>query len=105
LATCSWRQLTVNQWDARTVGTSFAYTLEVTLHKFRTANFEAFLDDLGCKLVHAILGGIAKNVVNRTASILGRSMFADMLNAPVSELAMSDNINACEDFIDTRPLL
>lgn len=105
MAACPWEQLTVNQWDARTVGTSFAYTLEVTLHKLRTANFETLLDDLGCKLVHAILGGIAKNVVDRTASILRRSVFADMLNAPVSELAMSNNINACEDFIDTRPLL
>ncbi len=32
-------------------------------------------------------------------------MFADVLNAPVTELSMSDDINAVEDFIDAGTLL
>ena len=32
-------------------------------------------------------------------------MFADMLNAPVAELTMSDHIDACEDFVDARTLV
>ena len=44
-------------------------------------------------------------MVNGTASILGRSMFADMLDAPVSELAVGNNVNACKNFIDAGALL
>ena len=56
-------------------------------------------------MVHAIFGGIPENMVNRTASILRSSVFANMLDAPISELAVGDNVNAGEDFIDTRSLL
>jgi hypothetical protein len=31
-------------------------------------------------------------------------MFANMLDAPVPELAMSDDINVCQNFLDTRAL-
>ena len=32
-------------------------------------------------------------------------MFAYVLNAPVTELSMSDDINARKDFIDARALI
>ena len=43
-------------------------------------------------------------MVYGTASILRRSVFADMLDAPISELAVSDNVNACKDLIYARTL-
>ena len=32
-------------------------------------------------------------------------MLAYVLNTPVAKLPMSDDINACEDFIDARALI
>lgn len=98
------KQLTIYQRDTWTVGTSFADTVEIPFQKVRTTNLEALLDDLGCKLIHAILSGISKNMVNGTASILRRSVFTDMLDAPISKLAVGDNVNACKDFINAAAL-
>lgn len=44
-------------------------------------------------------------MVNGSASILRRSVLADVLNAPVTELSMSNDINAGKDFIDARTLI
>jgi hypothetical protein len=45
-------------------------------------------------LVHAILCTEAQDVINGTATVGGRTMLADMLDTPVTELAVSDNIDA-----------
>lgn len=44
-------------------------------------------------------------MVDGPASILRRPMLTDMLNTPVAELAVSDNINACKNLIDARALI
>ena len=44
-------------------------------------------------------------MIDGSASILWRSVLAYVLNAPVAELSMSDNVNARQDFIDARALI
>jgi uncharacterized protein YunC (DUF1805 family) len=45
-------------------------------------------------LIHAVFGAVTKNVVDGAAAISGSTVFADMLNAPVAELAVGNDINA-----------
>ena len=97
--------LTVNERDTRTISTTFTYTIKEALQEVRTTNLQTFLDDLGCKLVHAILCGIAEHVVYGTATISRKAMLADVLDAPVAELAMRDNVDAVEDLVDAGTLV
>ena len=43
-------------------------------------------------------------MVNGTGPVLRSSMFANVLDAPIAELTMGDNVNIVEDLIDTRTL-
>jgi hypothetical protein len=43
-------------------------------------------------------------MVNRAAAISGRSVFADVLDAPVSELTVSNHIDASKNFVDAGTL-
>ena len=44
-------------------------------------------------------------MINSTASISRCSVFADMLNAPIAELTVSNYINTVKDFINARALV
>jgi hypothetical protein len=97
--------LTVNQRHAGSVRTAFADALQVTIQKLAVANLEALFDYLGSILIGTVLSGEAKNVVDSTAAVSGSSMFADVLDAPVSELTMGDDIDAGKYFVDTGALV
>lgn len=73
---------------------------EITLHEFGTTNLQTFLNYLGGKLVDAVIVGVGKNVVDDTALIRWRTVLTQMLDAPIAKLAMSDKVNACNDFLD-----
>jgi hypothetical protein len=94
----------INQWNAGAVETTFANTIEIPAQEINAANLEALLNNLGCKLVHAVFRGIADDMVNGTAAVSWSTMLADVLDAPVAELAMSDNVNACKNLLDARAL-
>jgi hypothetical protein len=55
-------------------------------------------------LIHAVLGCVPDDVINSTAAVAWRSMFADMLDTPVSKLSVGDNVNVGQYFLDTRSL-
>jgi hypothetical protein len=94
----------IDEWDTWTIRTPFADTIEISAEKFDTTNLEAFLDNLGGKLIHAVFRRVSDDVINSTAAISWGTMLANMLDAPVAELTMSDNINAGENFLDTWTL-
>ena len=94
----------VDQWNARTIETTLTDTIKVATEKVDAANFEALLNDLGSKLVHAILRGVADDMVNGSATISWGTMLADVLDAPVAKLPMSNDINACQDLLNARAL-
>lgn len=97
-------RLTVDQGHAGTVGTTFADALQVLVQEVGVTNLQALLNHLGGILIGAVLSCEAKDVVNGTAAIGRGTMLADVLNAPVAELAMSNHIDASEDFVDARTL-
>jgi len=94
----------IDQWDARTIETTLTDTVKVAAEEVNTTNLEALLNNLGSKLVHAVLRGVADDVVDGSAAISWGTMLADVLNTPITELAMSNDINACQDLLDARAL-
>jgi hypothetical protein len=94
----------VDQRNAWTVETTLADTIKVAAEEVNTTNLEALLNNLGGKLVHAVLRSIANDMVNGTATISWSTMLADVLDAPVAKLAMSNDVNALQDFLNARAL-
>ena len=97
-------RLTVNERHARTIGTTFADSVKVAIHELRAANLQALLDDLRCKLIDTVFGSEAKDMFGGTTLVSRKAVLADVLDAPVAELAMSDQIDAGDDFVDARAL-
>ena len=83
----------VNQGDPRPVDAPFADAVQIAAQELGPADFQTLLDNLGGELIHAVLRSIADDMVNSTASVRGSTVLADVLDAPVAELAMSDNVN------------
>lgn len=90
----------VDEWHTWTIGAAFANAIEVTIEEGVAANLEAFLDDLRSVLINAVLSCEVEDMVDGAAAVGRSSMLTDVLNAPVSELTMSDDIYACENFVD-----
>jgi hypothetical protein len=97
-------QLTIDQRHTRAVRTTFADPLQVSIQEFSVTNFETLLDNLGGILIHAVLSSEAQDVVDRTTTISGSTVFTNVLNAPVAKLTMGNHINTGENFIDTGAL-
>ena len=94
----------VDQGDAGTVNATLADAVEVAAKELRTPNLEALLDNLGGKLIHAVLGGKTYDVVNGAAAVSRGTVLANVLNAPVAKLAVGDNVNVGEDLLNAGAL-
>lgn len=94
----------VDQWDSRAVESALTDAIKIAAEEINTTNLEAFFDDLRSKLIHAVFGCIANDMINGTTAISWSSMLADVLDAPITELSMGNNINASEDFFNARTL-
>ena len=94
----------VDQRDAGTIQATFTDTIKVTTKKVDTTNLKAFFNNLRSKLIHAVFGSVTDNMVNSPATISWCSMLADMLNTPVAELSMGNNVNAGKNFFNARTL-
>lgn len=55
-------------------------------------------------MVHAIFGSVAKDMVNSAATVLRNSVLANMLDAPVAELSVCNDVYASEHFVDACTL-
>jgi hypothetical protein len=95
----------VDQRDTCTVTTALTNSVQVTAEKFRTSNLETLLDNLGSELIGAVLGSITNDMVNSPTTVRRSTVFTDVLNAPVTELAMGHNVNIGKNLLDTRTLL
>ena len=94
----------VDERNARSVDSALADTVKVATKKLRATNLQALLNNLGGKLVHAILGSIADDMIDSAAPVRRGAMLADMLDAPVAKLAMSHNVDVGQDFFDAGTL-
>lgn len=95
----------VDKRHARAIRTGLAHDVEVAVEEVWATNLEALFDDLGSKLVHTVLCSVAKHVINSTIAIGKSAMLADVLDAPVTELTVSDHINTGEDLVDAGTLV
>jgi hypothetical protein len=59
----------VNQWDARTIKATFTDAVKVAAEEVNTTNLKALLNNLRGKLIHAVLRGIADDMVSGSAAI------------------------------------
>lgn len=94
----------INEWNTWTVVAAFANTIKISTKKFHSANLEAFFNNFGGKLVHAILRCIANDVVNGAAAVNWYSMLANVLDAPISKLAVSNDVDTSKNFFDAWSL-
>lgn len=94
----------VDERNARPVSTALTNAIEVAGEELGAANLETLLDNFGSELVGAVLGSISNDMVDRTAAVTGRTVLTDVLNAPVSKLAVSNNVDIGEDLFNARPL-
>ena len=99
LVTCD-----VDKRNSRTIVATLADSIEVAAEEVNTTNLEALFNDFGSKLIHAVLGSITNNMINSSTAISWSTVLADVLNAPVTKLTMSDNVNAGENLFNTRAL-
>lgn len=73
---------------------------KVTIHELDPTDLETLLYNFGSKLIDAVAVGVGENVVNDTAFVGWGTMLAQMLDAPVAELTMGDEVDACNDFLN-----
>lgn len=78
--------------------------IEIAVQEIVTADLEALLNHFGCKLIDGVFRGKAKDVLNGASAVGDRSMFANMLNTPIAELTMGNNVDTGQNFVDTRAL-
>ena len=95
----------VNEGNARTVVATFTNSIEVATKEVDATNLEALLNNLRSKLVHAVFRSVSDDMINCSAPISWGSMFANVLDAPVAELAVRDDIDTSKDLIDAGTLL
>lgn len=94
----------INERNSRTVNAALTDSVEVAAQELGTADLETFLHNLRGKLIHAVLGSIANDVVNGPTTVSRCAVFADVLNAPVAKLAVSNDINVGQNFFDAGTL-
>ena len=85
--------LTIDQWHAWTILATFTNPLEVAVQEVVAANLQAFLDDLGSILIHAVVGREPDNMVDSSATVGRGAVLADVLDAPIAKLTMRDHID------------
>lgn len=95
----------VDERHAWTIWSGLANALKVAVEEFLATDLEALLDDLGGELIHAILASKAYDMVNGTSTVNDGAVLANVLNTPVTELAVGDDIDARKDLVDARTLV
>lgn len=83
----------IDQWNTSAISTAFTDAVKVPTKEVSTTNLEALFDDLGCKLICAILGSVPNDMINCSTTVRRSAMFANMLNAPIPKLAMGDDVD------------
>lgn len=94
----------VDERDPGPVRTAFAYAIEVAAEKISPSYLEALLDDLGGKLIRAVLSCVPNDMVDGPASVGRRTVLANVLDAPVPKLPMRYDVDICKHLFNTWSL-
>lgn len=95
----------VDEWNARTICTCGGDDAQVPIQELVAADLETFFNDLGGKLIDAVVVGVAQDVIDNAALVRRGAVLAEVLDAPVAELTMSNEINVGDHLFDGRALL
>lgn len=95
----------IDERNAWTIWVSRGNDPKVAIKKLDATDLEALLNDLGSKLIDAVAVGVDKDMIDDTTFVGRRAMLAEMLDAPITKLAMSNEVNADDHFFDSRTLL
>jgi DNA-binding transcriptional regulator YdaS (Cro superfamily) len=94
----------VDERDARAINTALTDAVQVTAEKLRPTNLEALFNDLGGKLIHAVLSSKADDVINGAAAVGWSAVLADVLDAPIAKLAVSHDVDIGENLLNAGAL-
>jgi hypothetical protein len=94
----------IDQRNARTIRPRSSDDSKIAIQEVQSANLEALLNNLGGKLIDAVVIRVGQDVVNDATLVRGRAVLTEVLDTPVSELAVSDEINVGDYFLDSRAL-
>lgn len=94
----------VDEGNPGPVHPSLTNSIKIAAEELGATNLETLLDNLGSKLIHGILSSVSNNMINGTAPVSRSSVLTNMLDAPVTELTMGDDVNIGEDLLDTMAL-
>ena len=81
-----------------------AHSIEISTKKFRASDLQAFLNYLGGILIHAVLCRVSDDMINCSTSIGRSAVLANVLDTPVTKLAMSNDVDVGKDFLDAGAL-
>lgn len=94
----------VNQRDPSTIATTLAHSVQVSAQKISPTNLQTLLNHLRGKLIGTVLGSVSNYMVNGPTAVRRRTVLANVLDAPVSKLAVGHNIDIGKHFFNARPL-
>lgn len=94
----------VDEGNSGAVHTPLTNSIKVAAEKLGATDLEALLDNLGSKLIHRILSSVSNDMVNGTAPVRRSSVLADVLDAPVAELTVGDDIDVGKDLFNAVAL-
>jgi hypothetical protein len=94
----------VDQGNARSVDSSLTNAVKVATQEITASDLQTLFNYLGSVLVHAVLGSISDDMINGTTAICWGAVLTDVLDTPITELAMSDNVNVGKNLLDARAL-
>lgn len=95
----------VDERNAGTIWTSSGDDTQILIQELVTANLEAFLNNLGRELINAVVIRVVEDVVDNAALVRRRAVLAEVLDTPVAELTMRNEINVGDHLFDGRALL
>ena len=95
----------VDERDAGTIWTSSGDDTQILIQELVAANLQAFLNNLGRELINAVVVRVVEDVVDNAALVWRRTVLAEVLDTPVAELTMRNEINVGDDLFDGRALL
>lgn len=94
----------IDERNTGAIAATLANSIEVSAEEVSATNLEALLYHFGRKLVGAVLGCVSDDVVDGSAAIRRTAMLTNVLNTPVSELAVGDNVDVGENLFNAGAL-
>ena len=73
---------------------------QIAIQEVIPTNLETFFDNLGGELINAIAVGIEENVIDDTTLVRWRAVLTQVLNTPVTELTMSNKVDASNNLFN-----